>query len=86
MLYCTAVLNVCERAYHPGGPLSRLALWTPLSPGTFPGIAGAAIGSGGSAFNVLAANEGAWGDTVLKVTFRCDLADLWFLRHGKLIA
>jgi len=24
----------------------------------------------------LDANEGAWGDTVLKVTFRCDLADL----------
>jgi hypothetical protein len=30
----------------------------------FPGIAGTAIGSGGSGFNVLAANEGAWGNNI----------------------
>jgi len=30
----------------------------------FPGVAGIAVGSGGAAFNVLAANEGAWGNNI----------------------
>jgi hypothetical protein len=30
----------------------------------FPGIAGTAVGSGGSAFTILAANEGAWGNKI----------------------
>ena len=30
----------------------------------FPGVAGTAVGSGGSGFNILAANEGAWGNNI----------------------